>query len=99
MARAPSARSRRSCSSTWSRASPRCELLAKSVCSGPLEVNLEFPYHPHVTIAHHRPEEILDRAFNELAGFECEFEVREFHLYAFDNGAGWVPRRAFRLVG
>lgn len=75
-----------------------CELLAKSVCSGPLEVDLEFPYHPHVTVAHHRPEEILNRAFDEMAGFECEFEVREFHLYAFEDGAGWVPQRAFRLV-
>ena len=76
-----------------------CELLAKSVCSGPLEVDLEFPYHPHVTIAHHRPEAVLDRAFAELAGFECEFEVREFWLYEFDDGAGWVPRHAFRLAG
>ena len=75
-----------------------CELLAKSVCSGPLEVDLEFPYHPHVTIAHDRPGEILDRAFDELAGFEREFEVHEFHLYAFDDGDGWVPERAFRLV-
>ena len=76
-----------------------CERVEEGVRSGPLARELSFPYHPHVTIAHHRPEEILDRAFNELAGFECEFEVREFHLYAFDNGAGWVPRRAFRLVG
>ena len=76
-----------------------CELLAKSVCSGPLEVDLEFPYHPHVTIAHHRPEAVLDRAFAELAGFECEFEVREFWLYEFDDGTGWVPRHAFRLAG
>ena len=75
-----------------------CELLAGSVCSGPLEVDLEFPYHPHVTIAHHRPDEILDRAFDELAGFECEFEVREFWLYEFDADAGWVPQRAFRLA-
>jgi 2'-5' RNA ligase len=76
-----------------------CELLAKSVCSGPLEVDLEFPYHPHVTIAHHRPEAVLDRAFAELAGFECEFEVQEFWLYEFHDGAGWVPRHAFRLAG
>ena len=75
-----------------------CELLAHAVRRGPLSVDLEYPYHPHVTVAHHRPEEILDRAFDEMAGFECEFEVREFHLYAFEDGAGWVPQRAFRLV-
>jgi len=77
----------------------RCEQLAAAVRTGPLAVDLAFPYHPHVTIAHHLSEAQLDQAFEELADFECEFEVREFHLYAFDNGAGWVPRRAFRLVG
>lgn len=74
-----------------------CELLAKSVCSGPLDTTPEFPYHPHVTVAHHRPDDVLDRAFDELADFECEFEVREFWLYAFDAVAGWVPQRKFRL--
>ena len=73
------------------------ELLAKSVCSGPLEVNLEFPYHPHVTIAHHLPDELLDRAFGELGDFECEFDVTEFHLYVHDDAIGWQPTRRFAL--
>ena len=30
-----------------------CELLEKAVRRGPLERNLEFYYHPHVTVAHH----------------------------------------------
>ena len=30
-----------------------CEVLADAVRQGPLEVDLHFPYHPHVTIAHH----------------------------------------------
>lgn len=75
-----------------------CELLAKSVRTGPLELSMEFPYHPHITVAHHLPEQTLDRAFDELADFECEFEVREFWLYEFDDGTGWVPQRAFRLA-
>jgi 2'-5' RNA ligase len=75
-----------------------CELLAKSVCSGPLDATPEFPYHPHVTVAHHRPDVVLDRAFDELADFECQFEVHEFWLYAFDAVAGWVPQREFRLA-
>ena len=32
--------------------------------SGPLERELKFPYHPHVTVAHDLPEEALDRAFD-----------------------------------
>ena len=29
------------------------EQLAAAVRSGPLDVDVEFPYHPHVTVAHH----------------------------------------------
>ena len=45
----------------------QCEQLAAAVRQGPLGVDLQFPYHPHVTIAHHLPDETLDRAFDELA--------------------------------
>jgi len=46
-----------------------CEQLAAALRRGPLSVDLQFPYHPHVTIAHHLPDEILDRAFGDLADF------------------------------
>ncbi len=74
-----------------------CELLAKSVRTGPLDLSLEFPYHPHVTVAHHLPEQTLDRAFDELGDFECSFEVDGFWLYTYDEQPGWVPTRAFAL--
>ena len=45
----------------------QCEGLAEAVRSGPLEVPLDFPYHPHVTVAHHLDDPLLDRAFEELA--------------------------------
>ena len=41
-----------------------------------------------MTIAHHLPDETLDRAFDELADFECVFDVAEFHLYVHDERAG-----------
>ena len=47
-----------------------CEVLAGAVRQGPLEVELHYPYHPHVTIAHHLDDQTLDRAFAELAEFE-----------------------------
>jgi 2'-5' RNA ligase len=75
----------------------QCEQLAAAVRRGPLAVDLEFPYHPHVTIAHHLPDELLDRAFRELASFECEFAVEEFHLYVHDAEAGWQPTSQFTL--
>jgi 2'-5' RNA ligase len=76
-----------------------CEQLALRVRRGPLDVQLQFPYHPHVTIAHHLPDERLDRAFRELAGFECVFDASEFHLYSHEDHAGWRPTREFPMGG
>jgi 2'-5' RNA ligase len=75
----------------------QCELLAEAVRRGPLDVELVFPYHPHVTIAHDVTEDRLDQAFDELAGFECEFDVDDFHLYVHDDERGWTPTRFFSL--
>ena len=75
----------------------QCEQLADAVRSGPLALDLAFPYHPHVTIAHHLSDELLDRAFEELADFDCEFDVEHFHLYVHDEDLGWRPTRNFAL--
>lgn len=74
-----------------------CELLADAVRSGPLDVDLHFPYHPHVTIAHHLDDATLDRAYGELQDFECSFGAAKFSLYVHDDGDGWVPTREFEL--
>lgn len=76
-----------------------CQQLASATRSGPLAVEVEFPYHPHVTVAHHLDEDLLDRAFTELAGYEASFEVTEFWLYLHDEEHGWRPDRAFSLGG
>lgn len=76
-----------------------CEQLANRLRQGPLDVELAFPYHPHVTVAHHLPDEALDRAFAELAGFECVFQARSFHLYVHEPEDGWRPTREFLLEG
>jgi 2'-5' RNA ligase len=74
-----------------------CEVLAGAVRQGPLEVELHYPYHPHVTIAHHVSVQQLDLAFDELADFECEFRVEHFGLYVHDDERGWTPTRCFGL--
>lgn len=76
---------------------PGCERLSAGVRSGPLACELNFPYHPHVTIAHHLDDVALDRAFTELAGFECRFVADEFHLYVHDDEIGWQVDRSFAL--
>lgn len=76
-----------------------CELLAEAIRTGPLAIEVEFPYHPHVTIAHDLPEETLDRAFEDLAGYRTHFQVTEFWLYVHDPVEGWQPTNSFALGG
>ncbi|KAA1427240.1 2'-5' RNA ligase family protein [Nocardioides antri] len=75
----------------------QCEQLADDVRDGPLALDLHFPYHPHVTVAHHLGDAELDRAFDELAGFDCAFDVGEFHLYVHEGDLGWQSSRSFPL--
>lgn len=76
-----------------------CELLASAVRQGPLAIDAQFPYHPHVTVAHHLAEPLLDRAFDELGTFDCRFAVEEISLYEHHDERGWTPVRTFRLGG
>ena len=50
-----------------------------------------------VTVAHHLDDAALDKAFVELAGFDCTFDVTEFHLYLHDDEVGWQPDLSFAL--
>lgn len=56
-----------------------------------------FPFHPHVTVAQEVAEPALDRAYDELADFRCEFTVDAVCLYVHEDGAGWTPRHSFPL--
>lgn len=76
-----------------------CEQLAMAVRRGPLESDLAFPYHPHVTVAHDVAEDLLDRAFDELSDFEAQFDADHFLLYVHDTESGWRPTREFPLTG
>jgi 2'-5' RNA ligase len=76
-----------------------CEVLSSAVRRGPLAIDAQFPYHPHVTVAHRLPESSLDRAFEELATFDCRFTASDISLYEHRDDQGWMPVRAFRLGG
>ncbi len=73
------------------------EQLAAAVRTGPLDIDVDFPFHPHVTVAHHLGEDVLDRAFEELSDFDCAFDVTAFHVYVHDESEGWRPTRDFPL--
>ena len=73
----------------------QCEMLAAEVLRGPLAIERAFPFHPHVTIAHHLPEALLEKAFVELERFEATFDVAEMWMYLHDVVTGWQPTNAF----
>jgi 2'-5' RNA ligase len=72
-----------------------CEMLAAEVLQGPLAIERTFPFHPHVTVAHHLSEPQLEEAFVELERFEAAFDVHEMWMYLHDEVSGWQPTRAF----
>jgi 2'-5' RNA ligase len=74
-----------------------CEVLAAAIRQGPLAQDLVFPYHPHVTVAHDIDDEALDRAFERLADYTCEFQVTAFRLYVHGEDGVWRPERSFDL--
>lgn len=65
---------------------------------GPLVRRLDFPYHPHVTVAHGIAEDALDRAQRELAAFEAAWSVTGFALYEQGTDQVWRLRRRFRFA-
>jgi 2'-5' RNA ligase len=76
----------------------QCEQLAADLREGQHWIEQKkFPYHPHVTVAHHLPEAQLERAFVELERYDARFDVTEMWMYLHDEHAGWRPSRSFPL--
>ncbi|WP_293769508.1 2'-5' RNA ligase family protein [Sporichthya sp.] len=75
-----------------------CELLERQMRSGPLgHRELEFVYHPHVTVAHDIADEALSHAFDKLAQYEARFSVWGFSLYEHGSDGVWRPAVDFRF--
>jgi 2'-5' RNA ligase len=76
-----------------------CDDLQRLVRTGPLTRRLQFPYHPHVTVAHHLEDDALDRAQHSLADFAAEFIVAGLGLYEHGRDGVWRLRRRFTFSG
>jgi len=76
-----------------------CEGLEFDLRSGPVQRELDFNYHPHVTVAHNVPPSDLNRAFDELADYSVDFHVTSFHLYELGEDDVWRPVHEFELSG
>jgi len=72
-----------------------CAELQEAVRSGPVARELQFPYHPHVTVAHGIAEEAMDRAQAELSGFEAAWTAAGFALYEQGSDAVWRKLRDY----
>src|SRR5699024_9320416 len=75
-----------------------CVALHNAVNAGPLQQELQFPYHPHVTIAHDVPEVDLDRAQQDMADFDALFPTTHFSLYEFGDDGVWRDVSMFVLT-
>ncbi len=76
-----------------------CELIANDVRQGPLARSLSFPYHPHVTVAHDVPRDMLDFAYSGLADLSAEFRVDRFTEYEQTRGGAWTVANEYLLTG
>jgi 2'-5' RNA ligase len=71
--------------------------LEADVRSGPLERNIRFDYHPHVTVAHDVPTSVLTVAQQTLADYEATFTADALTLYEMGSDGVWGPLRDFEL--
>jgi len=76
-----------------------CARIAGQVRTGPLARPLSFPYHPHVTVAHDVPTDMLDMASAGLADLQAEFPVTSFTEFEQLPGGAWAVAREYPLTG
>ncbi|MCJ1677688.1 2'-5' RNA ligase family protein [Streptomyces sp. APSN-46.1] len=62
---------------------------------GPLNRELAFPYHPHVTVAHGISEEAMDLAFTALAAYTAGWVCEGFALYEQGSDGVWRKLREY----
>ncbi|WP_225825113.1 2'-5' RNA ligase family protein [Streptomyces naphthomycinicus] len=67
--------------------------------SGPVARELQFPYHPHVTVAHGIDEAAMDRAFEDLAGYDAQWPCTGFALYEQGADGVWRKLREYTFGG
>ncbi|MCA0146163.1 2'-5' RNA ligase family protein [Blastococcus sp. LR1] len=84
---------------TVARGIGNCELLATDVRTGPLHRSLSFPYHPHVTVAHDVPADMLELAYSGLQNLSAEFRVEHFTEFEQTATGAWSVVREHRLTG
>lgn len=70
----------------------QCVELHEKLQQGPLQRDLPFAFHPHVTIAHDVSPESLDEAETVLKSYKATFPVVSMGLYEHDADGIWQLR-------
>ncbi|NKX52101.1 2'-5' RNA ligase family protein, partial [Arthrobacter deserti] len=69
-----------------------CVRLHRALQSGPLAKEMEFDFHPHVTVAHDVSQTSMDAAELKLADYAASFTVSSMGLYEHDRTGVWILR-------
>ena len=69
---------------------PALHALEVALQASPLD-RRTHPFHPHVTVTQDLPDERIEAAARELAGFRATFPVREVALLREDRDKTWRP--------
>ncbi|MFJ3957763.1 2'-5' RNA ligase family protein [Arthrobacter sp. NPDC090010] len=76
-----------------------CVRLHEALQSGPLARELDFPYHPHVTVAHDVGESSLSDAEQALASYKVSIPVDRIGVYEHVANGFWELREEVLLGG
>jgi len=72
-----------------------CSALVAGILAGPLDYELRFPYHPHVTVVQGVDDDLLDAAEAGMASYTATFPVTSFCRYEHGTDGVWRPARTF----
>jgi len=77
-----------------------CADLAAALRSGPVAVDLAYPFHPHLTLAHNRGPGAYARARSLLGRFRAAFTATELALSTSTGSlTEWKPLQRIALTG
>jgi 2'-5' RNA ligase len=76
-----------------------CVALHGKLQSGPLQRDLEFSFHPHITVAHDVSQAGMDAAEDRLADYEASFTANSMGLYEHDASGVWIQREELAFGG
>ncbi|ASN40276.1 MULTISPECIES: 2'-5' RNA ligase family protein [Paeniglutamicibacter] len=76
-----------------------CEGLHAALVAGPIEHEVSYGYHPHLTIAHEVDEAAMDLAQEELSDESLSFTVDSIGLFGLDASGAWALREELGLGG